>query len=100
MSEHNQMVTDAMVEAFITKGSTATGTPSERIRACLEAALAAAWQPIETADGEQMKDGPHLIGARGRVGVAEWLPNLGLFMSDDLFKPTHWMPMPAPPNEG
>lgn len=56
------------------------------------------WQPIETAprDGSDI-----LVSERGYVTVARWR---GFAWGDGLFlagpvDPSHWMPMPEPPEE-
>lgn len=60
------------------------------------------WQPIETAPehGEflvYMPDEP-----RRKTQAAEWHPNvkvIGNHFAFDLTKPTHWMPLPEPPQQ-
>jgi hypothetical protein len=60
---------------------------------------ASVWRPIETApkDGTEVlvyvhrRMGPLFMGATNSTGKQWWSRNLG-----DV-KPTHWMPLPAPP---
>jgi hypothetical protein len=55
------------------------------------------WQPIETAPKftELLLWDPVV----GVVSTGEWYENEGWLMTFDEipFEPTHWMPMPAPP---
>ena len=62
------------------------------------------WQPIETAP----KDGAILAVVDGRVRIVRFgktshVPLYGFCLADqgaedfDLCKPTHWMPLPEPP---
>jgi len=80
------------------------------MRAALEAADAAAWQPIETApmDGGAVLCWPFvyfgLFEGRGEQEIV-----VGYFSDDDWwcenaptakrFEPTHWRPLPAAPKE-
>ena len=61
------------------------------------------WQPIETAP----KDGTKSLGfADGEMATVEWielgaywsLVICGAFAESGEWWPTHWMPLPAPPN--
>lgn len=60
------------------------------------------WQPIETAP----KDGKWLLGFyRGKCIIYRWSQrqfdkcgNGWDFTANGLHSPTHWMPLPAPPN--
>lgn len=53
------------------------------------------WQPIETAP----KDGEQYVAWDGeKIAIIWWA---GYWEVDEPFgKPTHWMPLPAPPEEG
>ena len=60
------------------------------------------WQPIETAP----KDGTPVLGYRdGDMATVEWratwgewvLAVPGAYAEDDDWKPSHWMPLPNPP---
>jgi hypothetical protein len=67
----------------------------------VRADLAPSWRPIETApkDGREVLIfvGGYYIGG---VVVAEWREGSGWSDWDaDLWNPTHWMPLPAPPTE-
>lgn len=63
----------------------------------------AEWQPIETAP----RDGVFLVYLESaltgsRVHCARWHPNvktIGTVFHFDAPKPTHWMPLPAPPKD-
>lgn len=58
------------------------------------------WQPIETAP----KDCPVLVYAPGKEGLTalistcKWHYQAG-FCIDEIREPTHWMPLPSPPQE-
>jgi hypothetical protein len=103
-------ITEKQVEAALVhfaKGNhTSDATLETRMRAALEAADAAAWEPIETApkDGTEIlvetSDGV-TIGAYGKDGPIYWLvPNYQDQEDRDLCSPTHWRPLPSPPVEG
>jgi hypothetical protein len=79
------------------------------LRKRMKAALRAVreWQPIETAP----KDGTKFLGAYSGVNdvyAAYWFADVdsiygGYFVKDgtiQVVKPTHWMPLPQPPQEG
>ena len=58
------------------------------------------WQPMETAP----KEGQFLVymptDKRQSIQVAKWHPNvkvIGNVFAFDAQPPTHWMPLPAPP---
>ena len=65
------------------------------------------WQPIETAP----KDGTRVLASQsGHVFTARWAPGFAAVypggggpgwydeILDRRAQPTHWMPLPAPPN--
>lgn len=56
------------------------------------------WQPIETApkDGEYILIGMH-FGHRFYVQSSFWIASE--WAGWDYRKPTHWMPLPEPPEE-
>ena len=65
----------------------------------------AEWQLIETAP----RDGTVILGyADGEMATVEWcdlgkywsLMVEGSYAEDGEWTPTHWMPLPDPPNEG
>lgn len=64
------------------------------------------WQPIETApkdgtysvywDGTSME----ILNEPPRCALGKWMPDAnGWCGSSRSFYPTHWMPLPAPPQE-
>lgn len=63
------------------------------------------WQPIETIpmDGSPVLVWcPEEISRRSHVQIANYRPNCqivgNMFAFDLCAKPTHWMPLPAPPS--
>jgi hypothetical protein len=65
------------------------------------------WQPIETAP----KDGTTILGAdfcsftnQWNISTVSWdgawsLVITGAYAEDDKWNPTHWMPLPTPPEQ-
>lgn len=58
------------------------------------------WQPIETA----LKDGTDILAWDGAPCIVHWEPEFSparwVIQHDGMSAwPTHWMPLPAPPNE-
>ena len=72
---------------------------AERDAAIARAKAALQWQPIETAP----KDGTEFLGSvgvsyQGGVVVLHWDKDDGFIDWDaDFWDPTHWMPLPPPP---
>lgn len=114
------MITDKQVEAALVAlsgnedwrnddwvGANSAEYVFNDMRAALEAAEAAAWEPIETAP----KDGTYILLWRPgfRQETAHWLADmigfdwpwlLPLPGEDRMrLKPTHWRPLPEPPKE-
>lgn len=68
------------------------------------------WQPIETApkDGTEVLIGRFLDGKLPTKAVASFHPSEGWRDAGDIgwggmyahVRPTHWMPLPSPPNSG
>lgn len=82
-------------------GRVQTQTIGKIIQRAIDKAMADGWQPIETAP----KDGTHIwLGDSGGVVTGYWSPVYGGWRCDwdmgrgDGKKPTHWRPLPAPPN--
>ena len=113
------MITDAMVEAAVDafeRCDDGAAHIDDKIRTALEAADAAAWQPIETAP----KDRTHILvgtfpAAPGHVTIttAHWFEPLlqrgqwalsvnydGEHSDHGVEAPTHWRPLPEPPTTG
>jgi len=84
-------VTQAMIEAALSKIREADyDVPYAVVSVALEAAERARWQPIETAPKSEV---PILFGWRdGKVSIGFWDTE---FLK--LEKPTHWQPLPSPP---
>ena len=115
------MITEAMVEAAaktmldVSFGRKAHREPLDwelrMVRAALEAAERAAWQPIETAPRDSRTD---IWIARGKqIAVASWFAewkycrggpktNCWVQPGGAVFEPspTHWRPLPSPPTDG
>ena len=72
------------------------------IRRALEAAEAAAWEPIETApkDGPRiLVEGPHSRGGTYIETTDYWGGKWSIEWMDGYGAPTRWRPLPAPPKE-
>lgn len=76
------------------------GLPVGCVQHDCEACRSAGWQPIDTAP----KDGRKVLCGRAAVrpyiglwdsGNSEWIESGGYALARD---PTHWMPLPLPPN--
>ena len=69
----------------------------------LEEARMMQWQPIETAPRDKTMVALLHVGAKGywRYGVGWFMPQAGWqgWNSEDHKFPTHWMPLPEPPEE-
>lgn len=104
---------DAAAKAFWSDGITYKTERRQSVRAMLEAALAAAWRPIETAP----KDGTEIILTNGLWVAVGWYSHspflwrdaqAGAWVDSDprdgggalsgVNAPTHWMPLPQPPS--
>jgi hypothetical protein len=49
------------------------------------------WQPIETAPSAM-----HVLATRFREDAGEW--TMAVVLSPPIYPFTHWMPLPAPPD--
>jgi hypothetical protein len=59
------------------------------------------WQPIETAPRDKRVLLFHRYLSIDHIGVGFWDGSAGCFNAYGFgyCRPTHWMPLPAPPNE-
>lgn len=95
------MITDEMVEAaeITFLASFGAANLNGRMRAALEVADAAAWQPIETAP----KNGSRFMFTNGHIiGTGLMMGRTPHFAADSWqgernTVPTHWRPLPEPP---
>lgn len=84
---------------------TLSDLPPEPMEAALTAALAAMWQPIETAPehGDILIFVPHAGGGNIWIGQRDfetenWFDASGATICS-LNEPTHWMPLPPAPSQ-
>lgn len=96
------MVTDEMIvaaaAAYLASVQPGSISLKQALRAALEAAERAAWQPIATAP----KDETILVFAAPRDGLPGFMTTCCYhedagFCVDELRHPTHWRPLLAPP---
>ena len=90
------MITDKQVEVALSVLSE-INIDKEAMRAALEAAEQAAWQPIENAPKGVWVD----VSFYGVNVRACWSEHYKTFttIADDPIYPTHWRPLPEPPKE-
>lgn len=83
------------------QGTSIRTTPFPVLKSIIEAALSAAWSPIETAKREDGKLVLLWIEGYSTPVVGEWLHKSAGWVTPDDYSvrgtPTHWMPLPDPP---